>query len=1008
MATMIAALLMRSRMAPRILRGTLPAWCVLAISLCGTALAGYFAQFATVRDAHSRFEREIGVVQIDLSDRLRAYEQILRAGASAFQSWPSVTRQNWRHFVANLHITENYPGIQGLGFAQVVPAAEREAYLQQVRNEGFPYYRIWPEGERAIYTAIVYLEPFDWRNQRAFGYDMFTEPVRRAAMEHARDSGLASISGKVKLVQETDEDVQAGFLMYLPVYRTVSPANMESRRRALIGYVYSPFRMDDFMHGLLVKKNHHVGLEIFDGQAPSADTLLYSSLSPDELHAYEETSFVETVSFNVNGRAWTLRFSALPSLKVDGREPIIVVVGGAFASLLLSTIAWSLAKNRTQAAEANKRLQLDIARREQIEARLREKETSFRYLFEKNPNPMWVYDRSTLSILEVNDTAVSHYGYSHDEFRRMRITDLRPAEDVPELVSYVQNRSSGLKGSGEWRHNTKDGRRIDVEITSYTLDFEQRAAVLVVARDITESKRAEEALREAEAVARGVLDTALDAYVRMDQDGRITGWNVIAENTFGWARSEAIGRTVADTIIPPDQRGAHQRGLARFLTTGDGPLLNRRIELQALHRSGVEFPIEAAITATNTDRGRVFSAFIRDLREKRQAEEQLRQAQKMEAVGQLTGGIAHDFNNLLTVIIGNLELTGVRSATDAQLVDLINRALTAAEKGAALTHRLLAFSRQQALNPTPTNLNPMVADMIDLLRRTLGEHVEIEIRLSEELWSALADKSEVENALLNLAVNSRDAMPDGGKLTVETGNVTLDAEYATRNAEVEPGDYVMLAVTDTGTGMPPEIVEHAFEPFFTTKGIGKGTGLGLSMIYGFAKQSGGHLKIYSEVGHGTTVRLYLPRATNVQSAISAPPTRSEDQAGSETVLVVEDDEAVRELVVTQLQDLGYRVLEAPDGSRALTLLRGAGIIDLLFTDVVMPGGMTGQQLAEEGRQLRPEMKVLLTSGYTQNSIVHQGKLDKGVHLLSKPYRRDDLAHRIREVLDSRTGLGATS
>jgi PAS domain S-box-containing protein len=583
----------------------------------------------------------------------------------------------------------------------------------------------------------------------------------------------------------------------------------------------------------------------------------------------------------------------------------------------------------------------------------------------------------------------------------MRITDLRPAAEVPQLLSYMENRPPGLKTAGEWRHVTKDGRIINVEIVSYTLEFRQRAATLVVARDITESKQAEEMLRESEAVARGVLDAALDAYVRMNQQGRVTEWNRMAERTFGWARSEAIGRPLDEIIVPPHQRGAHQRGLARFLATGEGPMLNRLVEVQALHRSGNEFPVEVTILAVKTDRDVVFSAFLRDLTEKKQVEAQLRQAQKMEAVGQLTGGIAHDFNNLLTVIIGNLELAEAREPGHAQVPQSIGHALAAAVRGAALTHRLLAFSRQQVLQPVRTNLNAMITDMIDLLRRTLGENIEIEVRLDANLWPELADKSQVESALLNLTINARDAMPEGGKLTVETGNVSLDAEYAAANTEVEPGDYVMLGVTDTGTGMPPDIVERAFDPFFTTKDAGKGSGLGLSMIYGFAKQSHGHLKIYSEVGHGTTVKLYLPRAATVRPVTPTLDAAGDDLRGSETILVVEDEEAVRRLVVRNLRSLGYQVLEAADGARAVGMLRSGEAIDLLFTDVVLPGGMTGRQLADQALVLRPEMRVLFTSGYTQNSIVHQGKLDVGVHLLTKPYRRDDLGRKIREVLDGR-------
>jgi CheY-like chemotaxis protein len=292
--------------------------------------------------------------------------------------------------------------------------------------------------------------------------------------------------------------------------------------------------------------------------------------------------------------------------------------------------------------------------------------------------------------------------------------------------------------------------------------------------------------------------------------------------------------------------------------------------------------------------------------------------------------------------------------------------------------------------------------MTDLLRRTLSEPIEIDIRLSKELWPALADRSQVESALLNLAINARDAMPDGGKLAIETANTQLDADYAARNTEVAPGDYVVLVVSDTGSGMAADVVERAFEPFFTTKGVGKGSGLGLSMIYGFAKQSRGHLKIYSEVGHGTTVRLYLPRGKALETAAAATAASTESQRGTETILVVEDDPDVRQLAVTQLRSVGYKVLEAPDGASAISLLGSEARVDLLFTDVVMPGGMTGQQLAQKARRQRPQLKVLFTSGYTPESVVHQGKLDAGIHLLSKPYRRDGLARKIREVLDNGT------
>jgi len=381
----------------------------------------------------------------------------------------------------------------------------------------------------------------------------------------------------------------------------------------------------------------------------------------------------------------------------------------------------------------------------------------------------------------------------------------------------------------------------------------------------------------------------------------------------------------------------------------------------------------------------------------RDAESRLHQAQKMDAVGQLTGGVAHDFNNLLTVIIGALDLDPQR--IPAEMRPSIEQALRAAERGAALTHRLLAFSRQQMLVTRNVDFNRLIGDMDELLRRTLGEHVEIELKLAGDLWPALADSGQVENSLLNLAINARDAMPDGGKLTIETSNVHLDDDYASNNAEVVPGDYVMMAVTDTGTGMPEDVLAHVFEPFFTTKEIGKGTGLGLSMIYGFAKQSGGHAKIYSEVGHGTTVRLYLPRLANQATVSDSTVPTAPRKGGGETILVVEDNPDVRRLVLRQLRDLGYDVIEAANGPQALQILDGGASIDLLFTDVVMPGGMTGRQLAEAAKTRRPDLKTLFTSGYTEDSILRLGKLDPGVRLLSKPYRKNELAARIREALD---------
>ena len=385
-----------------------------------------------------------------------------------------------------------------------------------------------------------------------------------------------------------------------------------------------------------------------------------------------------------------------------------------------------------------------------------------------------------------------------------------------------------------------------------------------------------------------------------------------------------------------------------------------------------------------------------DITERKTVEEQLRQAQKIEAVGQLTAGVAHDFNNMLAVILGNAELLEHELGKEnPQLTSLFR----ATKRGADLTQHLLAFSRRQALNPKVINANDLIADITGLLRRILEEHIDIEAVTGAGLWNCEVDPAQLENTLVNLAINARDAMSDGGKLTIETANARLDDDHAAAQAEVRPGQYVMLAITDNGSGMPPEVREHVFEPFFTTKAVGAGSGLGLSMVYGFVKQSGGHVTIYSEQGEGTTIKLYLPRSTETETAKRIPATDQVPVARGETVLVVEDDPEVRTLVVSLLSSLGYQIMEAATGAAALEQLGSTTRVNLLLTDVMLAGGINGRELATEVKRRAPGIQVLYMSGYTENAIVHHGRLDADAELLQKPFRRADLARAVRKALD---------
>ena len=464
---------------------------------------------------------------------------------------------------------------------------------------------------------------------------------------------------------------------------------------------------------------------------------------------------------------------------------------------------------------------------------------------------------------------------------------------------------------------------------------------------------------------------------------------------------QKLGSLYLQTVVEPFARQLLRFGLIALLVVmASLVVLVLGTSQQALAKANAQLQDRALELA------RANSGLRTEMEHRQKAEAELRQAQKMESLGQLTGGIAHDFNNLLQVVTSSLEMLTRRSARWNMSVEagqdfhrLVAAALEGGKRAAALTQQLLAFSRRQPLSPTSVNVNKLVGRLATLLERTLGEQISIETILGSSTWPTLVDSNQLESALLNLAVNARDAMPGGGKLTVETANAFLDEGYVAREGDLSEGQYVSISVTDTGVGMNSETVSKAFEPFFTTKQTGQGSGLGLSQVYGFAKQSGGHVKIYTELGHGTTVKIYLPRHHSSEAELvdDTHPAAAASN-GSETILVVEDEESVRASTAEMLEELGYTVLQAADAATALKILEGQCSIDLLFTDVILPGGLNGRQLADEARKHRPDLRVLYTTGYARNAIVHQGRLDPGVSLLSKPFNYSALARKIAESL----------
>jgi PAS domain S-box-containing protein len=599
------------------------------------------------------------------------------------------------------------------------------------------------------------------------------------------------------------------------------------------------------------------------------------------------------------------------------------------------------------------------------------------------------------------------------------------AEVGSVLRDLLQQATEGKTGSGTevFVVRKQVGRWLELSYTPIRDPDGVIIGVSLTAHDVTERKRGEILLRQSEHRLRTLTESLPQLVWTATPDGRCDYFSPQWIEFTGLPAQEQLGMQWLERVIHPDDRNRttdHWLGAV----AGEHPY---DIEYRIRRVNGMYRWFKTRGTPITDDAGRTVQWFgtctdIQDIVEAREllqtnaeeleqrvreetakrgeAEHALRQAQKMEAIGQLTGGVAHDFNNLLQVVSGNLQLLSKDVAGQPGPQKRIANALAGVQRGAKLASQLLAFGRKQPLDPRVVNIGRFVSDMEDMLRRTLGEGVEIETIRGGGLWNTFVDPAQIENAVLNLAINARDAMDSSGKLTIEVGNVSLDDAYARQHDEVSAGQYVMLAVTDTGSGIPADILDHVFEPFFTTKAVDKGTGLGLSMVYGFVKQSGGHIKIYSEVGEGTTIRLYFPRSTE-QEDVPIVNDHGSIAGGSETILVAEDDEQVRSTVVELLTDLGYKVLKARDAASALTVIDSGIPIDLLFTDVVMPGPMKSADVARKAVERVPGLVVLFTSGYTENSIVHGGRLDPGVELLSKPYSRETLARKIRHVLNNR-------
>jgi len=618
-------------------------------------------------------------------------------------------------------------------------------------------------------------------------------------------------------------------------------------------------------------------------------------------------------------------------------------------------------------------------------------ESSYRLLFESNPLPAWVADAETLEFLAVNKAAIHHYGYSRQDFLAMTIKEIRPSGEIPALLRYLAQAGSRLRVAGCWKHRKKDGSIIDVEIFHELITWQGKRAYLVLAHDVTERKRAEAELHRAEQRYRLLVENNPAFICTHDLSGRLLSTNLLGARALGYTPGELVGTDMRQHVAA-SVRHLFDDYLERIKRDGQASGLMRVVKRSGEERTWVYKNVRCEEPGT----GSYVLGTAQDITEQRRLESQFRQAQKMEAVGRLAGGIAHDFNNLLTAILGWTEMLLKQHPKDSENIRRIQEVAT---RGASLVRRLLAFSRRQVVSPRILDINAVTTEAARMLRPLIGEDIEVTLVLRPDLGGVKADPVLLEEVLLNLVLNARDAMPERGKLTIETQNVILGGRGGTQPSWAPPGDYVLLAVSDTGSGMGEEAKRHLFEPFFTTKQAAGGTGLGLSSVYGIVRQAGGHIRVYSEPGYGSTFKVYLPVASGLEEKRTADEEDRTLPVGTETVLLVEDEVTVRETASWILESLGYKVLSASNGAEAIRIARShEGEIHLLFTDVVMPG-MSGRELAGQLQAWSPALRVIYTSGYTDDAIVRHGVLHEDFAFLHKPFSRATLAHKVRDVLD---------
>jgi PAS domain S-box-containing protein len=972
-------------------------WFVLVIVLLITAAASlYMVSSVTRSDEHDFLARSDDIYTV-IKDKMDDYALILQSGVALFSASDAVTRENWRSFAQSHKIEQQFPGIQGIGFVLLIPRAEMAQHIQKIRGEGFPEYNIIPTGDREMYSSTLYLEPFSDRNLRSFGYDMLSEPVRREAMEQARDTNSPVLSGPVVLLQETDKDVQVGTLMYFPVYRKGMPIDsVEHRRSAIYGWIFSPYRMSDMIQGLLgprnVEKAHRLHLKIFDGKQPSPQGLLYGCHPEENESLLSGVRFTHQVPIDFNGRHWTLRFTQTGSGFFAAKYTLVWLTlgSGTLIAVLLFMLIRNLWSTRDKAQRIAEKLTVD----------LRKSEAKFRLVTENIQDVFWLSTPTMDRCIYVSPAFEKIWGLSCASLYQQPQLFFKAiySEDQKRVSTFLQEHTKG-SWEVEYRIIRSDGSIRWILDRGFPVYDDGGTIICLcgIAIDITDRKRVEETILLKTVLLEAQSETAIDGILAVDTKGHA----ILFNKRFGeiWNMPQSVldtrdDKVMLELVLKQLKNPMEFRDQVAHLYEHKDE--KSRDEIEFLDGRCFDRYSAPLISGDNKFHGRIW--YFRDISARKHAEEEMQRFDKLQSIGILAGGIAHDFNNILQGLYGNISLAKEDLPNDHTSYLSLEEAEKSMTRAVRLTKQLLTFAKGGAPIKETFDLRPEIEETarFDLS----GSNVKLIYHPASDLWQVDADKGQVHQVISNLVINAKQAMPQGGDLHITLENANIEENTA---VVIRPGKYVKVSIKDEGCGIAPEVLKHIYDPYFSTKK--SSSGLGLATVWSIITKHGGHISAVSEVGQGTTFSFYLPATVSALPLVTPGSTEHPLPHKPGKILVMDDEECVRVITTRILTSCGYTIATTRGGQETITRYKQAlesdEPFDLVILDLTIPGELGGEEVIKDLLVLDPNVRAIVSSGYANNPIMAVPAAYGFIGTIEKPYAADALRKIVASLLQGR-------